>query len=187
MYAAEFPERVEAMILVAPADVLVMPQDDVGLFEEVGKRLPESMQEEYAAYLKDYVDFRNIFSKSENDLAALNGEFVKYFATAAETSVPEQGEPGGWMVQAMYLSMGKRHDYRGALKDVKAPVIVVHGADDLQTEKKSHTYADYFANSRFYSVRNAAHFCFYEQPGEFSSVVGGFLSELKRTSLSHPH
>ena len=30
LYAAEFPERVEAMILVAPADVLVMPQKDGG-------------------------------------------------------------------------------------------------------------------------------------------------------------
>ncbi|OGO41196.1 MAG: hypothetical protein A2Z04_05735 [Chloroflexi bacterium RBG_16_57_9] len=60
VYAAEFPERVEALVLVAPADVLAMPQEGGGLFEEIRRRLPESMREEYAAYLKRYLDFQNI-------------------------------------------------------------------------------------------------------------------------------
>ncbi len=56
LYAAEFPERVEALILVAPADVLLIPQTGGGLFEAVRRRLPEEMQAEYAAYLRDYFD-----------------------------------------------------------------------------------------------------------------------------------
>jgi len=179
LYAAEFPERVEAMILVAPADVLVMPQKDGGLFEEVRKRLPEDMREDYAAYLDEYLDFRNIFSKSEADLAALNEGFGKYYAVVFEASITEQGRPGGWMVWAMYLSMGTRHDYRDALKDVKAPVLVIHGADDLQSEKASRAYVDAFPNARFHVIEDATHFPFYEQPEEFGTVLGEFLRGLK--------
>jgi proline iminopeptidase len=179
LYAAEFPERVEALILVAPADVLVMPQKDGGLFEEVRKRLPENMQEDYAAYLDEYLDFKSIFSKSEADLMALNEGFGKYHEVAFEGFIPEQGESGGWMVWAMYLSMGTRHDYRDALKDVTAPVLVIHGADDLQTEEASRIYVDAFPNARFQVIEDATHFSFYEQPDEFSAATSEFLSELK--------
>lgn len=179
LYAAEFPERVEALILVAPADVLVMPQKDGGLFEEVRKRLPADMQADYDAYLKEYLDFRNLFSKSEADLAALNEGFGKYYGAVFEGSIPEQGKPGGWMVWAMYVSMGTRHDYRAALKDVKAPVLVIHGADDLQPEEASRVYVDAFPNARFHVIEDATHFSFYEQPEEFAAVVSEFLGGLK--------
>jgi proline iminopeptidase len=179
LYAAEFPEKVQALILVAPADVLVMPQKDGGLYEEVRKRLPEDMQEEYAAYLEEYLDFKNIFSKSEADLVALNEGFAEYYEAVFEGSMPEQGKPGGWMVWAMYLSMGTRHDYRSALKGVTVPVLVIHGADDLQPEAASRVYVDAFPRARFHAIEDATHFSFYEQTEEFAAVVGEFLSELK--------
>jgi len=179
LYAAEFPERVEALILVAPADVLVMPQKDGGLFEEVRKRLPADTQEDYAAYLEEYLDFRNIFSKSEADLAALNEGFGKYYRAVFDIPTLEQGRSGGWMVWAMYLSMGTRHDYRDALKDVETPVLVIHGADDLQSEETSRIYVDALPNARFHVIEDATHFPFYEQSGEFAMVTGEFLSELR--------
>lgn len=48
-----------------------------------------------------------------------------------------------------------------------------------------HSLADYyiftaveaFPNARFQVIENAAHFPFYEQPEEFSAVVGAFLGE----------
>jgi len=178
LYAAEFPEHVEALILIAPADVLVMPQKDGGLYEAVGQRLPEDMQEDYAAFLEDYLDFKNLFSRSEADLVALNQEFGKYYQAVIDIPIPEQGEPGGWMAFAMFVSMGRRHDYRAALKDVGAPVLVIHGSDDLQTEAASRIYADAFSNARFQVIQDAGHFPFYQQPQEFSAVAGRFLGEL---------
>ncbi|MGB0389364.1 MAG: alpha/beta fold hydrolase [Ardenticatenaceae bacterium] len=180
LYATEFPDHVEALVLLSPADVLVMPQKEgQGLFEEVRKRLPEEMQEEYAAYLKDYLDFQNIFSKSEADLIALNQEFVKYYQAAIETSLLEQAKAGGWMVFAMYFSMGQRHDYTNALQDVKTPVLVIHGADDLQTAEASRAYADAFPNAKFEIIENTGHSSFTDQPEAFLNVVAEFLSELK--------
>ena len=131
LYAAEFPDHVEAMILVAPADVLMMSQEQGGgLFEEVKKRLPESKQAEFDAFLERYLDYKNIFTKSEADLVALNQEFGEYYTAVVDMPAltQTQGEAGGWMVHAMYFSMGLQHDYREAMKNVTAPVLVIHGA-----------------------------------------------------------
>lgn len=179
LYAAEFPEHVDALVLIAPADVLVMPQEDGGLFELVKERLPAGTRAEYEAWLEEYLNFKDVFSKSETELAALNAEFGEYYAAVAEVPEAEQGEPGGWMVQAMYFSMGQQHDYRGALENVDAPVLVIHGAGDLQPEAASRAYVEAFPNARFQVIENASHFPFYEQPADFAASVGEFLDELK--------
>jgi len=185
LYAAEFPEHVRALILVAPAEVLVMPVEGGGLFEEVGRLLPAGMKSEYADFLRRYLDFGRIFSRSDSELAALNAERAKYYRAAAAAknlSVPEENEPnenGGWMVHAMYFSMGKRHDYRDALRIVKAPVLVIHGEKDLQPEKASRAYAEAFPNSSFQVIKNAGHFPFSEQPEAFAAVTGKFLDEMQ--------
>ncbi len=178
LYAAEFPEHVEALILVAPADALVMPQDNGGLFEIVRQRLPDDMRSDYDAYLKRYFDFGSIFTKSEIDLVKLNEEFGKYYAAVAPVPVSEQGRAGGWMVQAMYFSMGQRHDYRKALTTVAVPVLVIHGANDLQPEKASRVYAEAFSNSKFVVIENASHFPFEEQHERFAAVIDEFLNAL---------
>jgi proline iminopeptidase len=181
LYAAEFPEHVEALVLIAPADVLVMPQEDGGLFEVVRQRLPEDMRPDYDDYLKRYFDFGGIFTKSEADLVSLNEEFGRYYSAVAPTPLGEQGQAGGWMVQAMYFSMGQRHDYRKALASVTAPVLVIHGANDLQPEQASRGYAEAFPNSSFEVIGDAGHFAFEEQPEVFAALVGEFLNRLPPT------
>lgn len=177
LYAAEFPERVEALILISPATMLVMPQEEADLFETVHERLPADQQAEFKAFMEDYMDFNKLFSRSEADLIALNNRFGEYYIRLFEdlSGFPEPGEPGGWMVWGMYLSMGKSHDYRPALKAVTVPVLVIHGADDLQSEAASRQYADLLPNSEFVVIENATHTAFEEQPEEFSAVVTSFL------------
>jgi len=177
LYTAEFPEHVEAMVLIAPADVLVMPQKGADLFEAVRERLPEEMLEEYDAFLVEYFDFGSLFTKSEAELAALNEEFARYYAAVVDVAVEEQGEPGGWMVSAMYVSMGQRYDYRKALEGVHAPVLVVYGEDDLQPESASRVYANLFPSGQFAAIEGVGHFPFYEQPEAFSAIVAEFLQQ----------
>lgn len=185
LYAAEFPEHVRALILVAPADLLVMPPESGGLFEQVRTWLPGEMQAEYDAYLKRYLDYGTIFSKTETELASLNLEFVRYYGAAASQkgfNLPLESEPadgGGWMVHAMYFSLGLRHDYRAALRQVDVPVLIIHGSRDLQPEETSRLYATAFPNSAFQVIPDAGHFPFSEQPEEFAGVVDNFLRSLK--------
>jgi pimeloyl-ACP methyl ester carboxylesterase len=83
------------------------------------------------------------------------------------------------MTWGMYVSMGQRHDYRDALKNVTAPVLVIHGADDLQSESASRLYADTFPNAEFSVIENVGHFSFEEQPEQFADTVEKFLASQK--------
>ena len=117
-------------------------------------------------------------------LAALNGEFIPYYEAALKTkgfSVPASNMPsdhGGWMVQAMYMSMGQKHDYRAALKSVTAPTLVIHGDQDLQPEKASRMYAEALPRAEFHVIKNASHFPFSEQPRRFCACRARILGKV---------
>jgi len=182
LYAAEFPERVEALILVSPANSLVMPQPDADsdLFASVRARLPESELAEYDAFIKDYFDFNKLFTRSEDDLLAMDEKFGQYYLSVIDLPTEEtveQGEPGGGMTWGMYVSMGQRHDYRDRLRKVTAPVLVIHGANDLQSEAATRLYSDTLPNAQFAVIEGAGHFSFQEKPDEFAALVGQFLSQ----------
>jgi len=181
LYAAEFPEHVEALILVSPANILVMPQprgeDD--LFASVRAGLPPSQQTEFDAFMKEYMNFNTLFQKSENDLVAMNIQFGEYYQQVVHGSMQVPGKPGGWMVWAMYISMGQQHDYRPVLTGVHVPVLVIHGRNDLQNEAATRLYADTFPNARLVTLDNAAHFSFEDQPAQFADIVGTFLENHK--------
>jgi proline iminopeptidase len=176
LYAAEFPDHVQALILVSPADALVMPQEGGGLFEQVRRRLPADQRAAYDDWYRGYMDFGGLFAKSENDLAQLNTEFGEFYRQVSDSPMRGQGKPGGWMVWAMYLSMGTRHDWRDALKAIRAPTLVIHGRKDLQPEQASRVYAASIPNAQFQIIENAAHFSFEQNPTTFASVVENFLN-----------
>lgn len=184
MYAAEFPEHVEALVLVAPASVLVLPDEGDGFFAEIRKRLPEDRQAEYDEFLKTYLDFGSVFSRSESELAAMNRQLGEFFLAAGDqagnTDQPAMPEDnGGWMVQALYFSMGKRHDYRAALKQVQAPALILHGEGDISPISASRMYADCLPNGRLHILKNdskpCGHFPLTQQPEAFAQVVREFL------------
>jgi hypothetical protein len=68
------------------------------------------------------MDFNKLFQRSEAERVTMNNRFGEYYGKVFPDlfSLPEQGEPGGWMTWAMYVSMGQRHDYRPALRQVNA-------------------------------------------------------------------
>lgn len=161
-----------------------MPAEEGDLFKEVEDLLPDDMKAYFKDYQKRYFDFNNIFSLSENELVGLNNEFSNYYEAAMESkgiSMPRSSEGTnncGWMVQAMYFSMGKKHDYRNALKVVKAPVLVVHGEKDLQPQSASQIYSNAFPNAQFEVIGTTSHFPFEERPQEFSRIIGDFLESI---------
>jgi proline iminopeptidase len=158
--------------------VLVLPDEQGGFFEAVRARLPASEQAEYDRFLKEYLDFGSVFAKSKAELAARNRKVGDYFLRAAGMAgeVPP-ADNGGWMVQAKYFSMGMRHDYRPALRQVQAPVLVVHGEDDLVPEQVSRLYADTFPHGRLHVLRGAkaGHFVMSDPPEEFAALLTAFL------------
>lgn len=184
LYAVEFPEHIEKMVLIAPAAVLKMPVEEGGL-EELMDSLPDEMKDEYKDFLARYFDYGKIFFKSETELAEINLEFGKFYEKALKTrglklqegAAFKVEDVGGWMAHAMYLSLGLKYDFRDELKKVKASVLVIHGEKDVMPSSVSEKYAEYFFNGEFKLIPGASHFPFSEKPEEFAAVVGNFLKK----------
>lgn len=183
LYAVEFPERVEAMVLIAPADLIVFPQEDEGVFGTIRSRLAGDKTVEFDRFKGEYLDFQGVFSKSEAELAALNREFAEFYMIAssadprAQLAALEEASNGGWMVTAIYFGLGARHDYRDALRGLQVPTLLVQGENDLQPVSVAQGYADLLANARLHVVEGASHFLLQEQPAAFAELVRAFLGE----------
>lgn len=189
LYAAEFPDRVSGLVLESPADLLVMPPETGGLYAQVEALLPAARRPELQAYLKRYLDFAHLFERTEAELAVLHAEFGSYFAAALRANGVEPSPlaldtppamVGGFMPQAVYLSMGRKHDWRRALAQVRAPVLVLHGERDIQPLSATRAFAKAFPSAELRVVAGASHFAHLEQPAAYADAVGAFLSRIGR-------
>lgn len=181
MYAIEFPQNVESLILVTPAEVIKLPSDDgEGLYGAVKKRLPENLKHEYSEYLKTLFDYSNLFEKSEQDLINETKEFIKYYDIATKKKIESNpNNIGGWMPKALYLSMGAKHDYSKYLKQIKVPTLTIYGTDDIIEQSSLQLYLDNIPNISFKSI-SGSHFMFNDNPTEFGKIVSDFLNEIAK-------
>ncbi len=180
LYATEFPEHVRALILAAPANMAVFPKTEGNLYELVRQRLPEAMQKEFGMYLAEYFNFPRAFRRTDAESSEFNLRFGKYYgmATGGPAPVSSNATQAGFVPLACFLSMGMKHDYSEAYRRVQAPVLVLHGANDLQPESVTKALASYFPNSRYVRIEGAAHFIYDERPQEFAAEVRRFLEGL---------
>lgn len=193
LYAAEFPERVAALVLVAPADMLLFPSEKGDLFKIMREKLPEADRSNFDAFLRRYFDFGTVFTKSEADLVDVNLEFAKFFRMAnGETPAAESEgngsgaksaadddfakSVGGWVVPAIYFSLGRQHDYRDAVQKVNVPTLIIHGEQDLVPVASSRSYADVLPNARLEVIEGADHFVMEEKPEVFAKLVREFIT-----------
>jgi len=177
MYAIEFPDKVESLVLVTPTEVIKLPSDGDGLYGAVQKRLPENLHAEYSVYIESLFDFGNLFEKSEQDLVNETLKFIKYFEVATNQKNESNPESiGGWMPQALYLGMGAKHDYSEYLKQIKAPTLVIYGTDDIIEQNSVQLYLDFIPNVTFESI-SGSHFMFYDNPLVFGKTISKFLDK----------
>lgn len=184
LYAAEFPDRVEKLILVAPAGLLTPPDEERDLFKRTRTRLPAERQAEFDSAMADYFDFGTIFSKSEEDLVQRHsriGPFILEamgYESAAETP---RIRPGGWAVYAQYFSLGTFGDFSPALERIRAETLIVHGADDELSTPGAKSYAAIEGAKVIEIPRDregavASHFIFDDAPTGFATGLRTFLT-----------
>lgn len=180
LYAAEFPEHVATMILISPANLIVFPQREGNLFEIMRERLPSELHGEYAGFLKEYLNFSDVFTKSEADLVAIAQRFVHYYDIASGQSPTDSRDDdlaiGGWLTTASFLSLGKRHDYSAAVRAIDTPTLVIHGGRDLQPESATRSFGDLLQNASMEVIPEAGHFVFEDAPSEFAAAARTFLA-----------
>ncbi|MGA2613341.1 MAG: alpha/beta hydrolase [Spirochaetia bacterium] len=181
MYAAEFPQNVERLVLAAPADLLRFPPPDGGLYERIRQLLPAESRPACQVWLGRFFDFGSVFQRSEADLSALNAGFFPFWQQAEAALQPTRGasqasDPalvGGWVQQAAFFSMGRKYDHRKALRRVSAPVLVLTGDRDPAGAASVEDYRS-FADVRFQTLPGSGHFLQLDRT-DFPRIVAEFL------------
>ncbi|MCG8477810.1 MAG: alpha/beta hydrolase [Spirochaetales bacterium] len=174
LYAAEFPDRVERLVLIAPARVLTMPPEHGDLFSAIEARLPEERRAAYRRWLDRFFDYRTIWSRSEHDLAEINAGLVPFFSEALESYLAENDPDGavwgsvdstdldlvgGWIQPAIYLSLGRRYDVRPFLGRITAETrIFVGDMDFVGTADRIDDYAAAIPGAEVTVLGDAGHF-----------------------------
>lgn len=176
LYAAEFPERVAGLVLVAPAPLHVMPLPP-DLFTTVRARLAEGGDvaelAAYDAYLVRYFDLPAVMALDEAALSRFYGGFRAYYASAVGEPAlagANDGDAGGFAILATYLSLGQRRDWRPALGKITAPTVVLHGRGDLTPEGHTRAFAAAIPGARV-EVVEAGHFPLDEVPTAVVAAV----------------
>jgi proline iminopeptidase len=177
LYAAEWPERVAALVLMAPAPLFEMPAGDGDLFALVRGRLTSAQQPEFDRYMEEYFDFPRLLSRDEATLARFFQRFGRYYREAAGTALSPASDleqdvrAGGFMTLGVYLSLGRRHDWTSWMKRVRAHTVVLHGADDLQPRAATERVARALPNARVIEIAGASHFMYDERPAEVAKAL----------------
>ena len=183
LYAAEFPDRVEKLVLVAPAGLLTPPDENRDIFALTRKKLDKQKRVEFDKNVQQYLDFGNLFSKSEKDLQEIHLKLGSYILSAMGYSQPANTTTvpcGGWAVFAMYFSTGTDYDYKQALEQITAPTLIVVGKDDDISMAGAKSYRPISRSvfkviDRDESASIAGHFIFDDCPDGFANVIATFL------------
>jgi len=177
LYAAEFPDHVAALVLVAPADMLLFPSPHGGLFDQMRAALPADQHAAFDAWKADYLDLSGVFAKTTADLQALDTRFIELYQAAAGPldAVPDPGHLGVWHARAQYFSGGMRHDWRPALARIQARTLVIHGSQDLQPEDVARMYTHAIPDSHLETIDGAGHVPWSSHPDAFDRLVRAFL------------
>jgi len=69
-------------------------------------------------------------------------------------------------------------DVSGRLKEIKAPVQVIIGAEDAIPRASFERLVAGIPNARLEVIKNAGHYVMLDQPDEFNRILDGFLTEI---------
>ena len=185
LYAADYPDHVAKLVLVAPAAVMITPGSGDGLYGEIMARLTDDQdRKEFTAWLAQIFDFPSLLDKSETELSELYAAMTPFYGRAMGASREDAAKLlsrdhsiGGFVTPAIFLGLGKTHDFRPGLAKITAPTLIVTGTDDMagQAAVIRQQYADMIPGARLFVTKSKGHFIFDDNQGEFTKLVAGFL------------
>jgi proline iminopeptidase len=189
LYAAEFPERVQSLVLLAPASMLTMPSKDFDFFANVRAGLgSDERRAAFDSFVARYLDFPGLVALDEDKAARTQIEFDSYWSEANPTSPLEGTEDerralvGGWATYATYLSLGLEYDLRPTLRERFAsahfPTYIVHGGQDSIPVSESRKYVSLFPSDKvtFAVLDSSGHFLPNEEPRPLAALLQDTLT-----------
>lgn len=178
LYAMERPERLAALILVAPV--------------EPGSRFREQIDENQLAR-RDPADLAAIDSiRGTPEFAARDAEAISqvffhvFRGTFADPNVAdsllrlalhERTARQGQLVASLLMAPLQGLDFWDGLGEIEIPVLIVHGSRDPIPTEMVRAMNEALPDSRLILVDEAGHFPFIEQPMLFWTGVQAFLRQ----------
>ena len=179
-YAVQYPENIDRLVLLSPASPSIrLLQASVGFIQQ---RIPESRRSRL-----QLLSIPAMWTKSRNPRETCREFFdiIKPVYFPDMTRAPlMKGELCGGPVQAVRLQKLVNERTWQALGDwnilpslhvVQAPVLVVHGSNDMIPVKSSATWSETFPNSRLLIIEDSGHMTHVEQPQKFFNAVRTFF------------
>lgn len=185
-YAAAHPDRVERVILHAPAPPTLAYLREMG--ERIRARAVERMT---PAEFRRFGELNRpeVWLSSPDPLATcrefMSGIFLLYRFDPAAMAVPFRGDVCAGpreavrrqqsVNRAIWQSLGE-FDLRPAVERVAAPVLVIHGEADVVPIAGSRDWAAHYPDGRLLVIERAGHLVHLERPDAFFPAVETFLA-----------
>jgi proline iminopeptidase len=182
MYALTFPSNVRKLILVGEYSSAT---DIAKVFQSMRDNAPKHAQEIFEKYER-----LGLYSAGEKYpeeyLAAVQptynpytiGPLVPNYLMKVFDDLNWDVYRALWGEESEFKITGalRNYDVRSRLKEIKVPVLMIYGANDLVPIEFAKRDAAQIPNSRLVVLEDAKHFCFIDQPKEFEKVVRDFLA-----------
>ncbi|MBT3208709.1 MAG: alpha/beta fold hydrolase [Bacteroidetes bacterium] len=181
LYALEFPENIDTLILVSPINIFSKAEYSYNFYNHVKETLPKTFHEEYDEYIHNLFNYKYLFFKNELLLNYLNTEFTKYFSTAilrnkSELKFDKNLEIiGGWQTHALHLSLTPEMDLKKYFNKIKASTLIIYGENDVSPKEVALEFQKFIPNSILKIIPNSGHYPFNENPDAFLNVIRNFL------------
>ncbi len=164
-WAAREPEQVRRLILVSSTPCFAERSDwQHGMAREVLEKFGAELEQNHAATLRRFISLQLRGSENERELLARLRE--KLFS---------RGEPNMAALRAG-LDILRDDDFRGELKNIRQPTLVIAGErDKLTPPQASHYMAQAMPSARLFEIQGAAHAPFLSHPEIFVAAINDFL------------
>lgn len=186
LYAIEYPDRIERLVLDVPAAPLSDLLQDME--DELSRRLVVLYKEDGARKVRIATREDN-WIKAKDPLKHCRETYYAILAAYSHDLRPldKLGYKGdlcaGGVESVRYQRTANAHVWRSLgnfnivaqLAAVKAPVLVIHGASDVVRLRGSEFYASGYPNARLIVIPNAGHLAHIETPNMFFPAVETFL------------
>eukprot|EP01064_Diplonema_japonicum_P032680 TRINITY_DN619_c4_g1_i1.p1 TRINITY_DN619_c4_g1~~TRINITY_DN619_c4_g1_i1.p1 ORF type:complete len:349 (+),score=65.51 TRINITY_DN619_c4_g1_i1:72-1118(+) len=138
MYASEFPDNIEKLVLLSPAAVLVFPPPpEKDLFKIIEDRLDDPTDKKvFHDHIHNVVlDFSPaMWKKSDEQICKEDSVLDRYYFAAMKvdtTKVPlPKYKAGGWATKGSFMSLGMHHDYVSSLSNITCPTLLAECEND---------------------------------------------------------